>query len=1345
MTKRIAHFGAFDHDSYGDLLFPWITEHFLGSEYEVIHVAPSNTPTPWPDAKTCISVQQAMKRNDWDGILVGGGDIIQAGGDWNPQKWQTDSVLALTAMPSLWIGASFLAAKLNIPLAWNAPGVPVQPKPEFIQAIRLALRAADYISVRDHRSKEILAAHTIANIQVIPDSAVMIDDLWPKPRSIERSSPFCIAPSLADLQTRSQDISAALTILREQDASGTMISALPLMAWERDDHAFHRIIASLGKDIDIRPRSITLQSCAHVLAGSRGYIGNSLHGFITASSYGVPAVLVIPSNVSTPQKHIGFIIATGQNPSHYVTDSWRAAVTLLGKHHKLESRRHIRDEQYRHWQTIKQALQALPNPKVPVWEEIVAENAAQGMTTTLLGVLPNTLLGKYCQTRSLCNELSRQNDVHEQYSVAQGIQIAELNKSIVDRDAQIAGLHQVIADHDTRIIDLSQTVANRAAQIADLHQAVADRDTRIGGLSQTVANRDAQIADLHQAIADRDTRIGGLKQTIANCDEQITVLNRTVVDHKEQIIHNRTNITRLEAELFRLSTVLHNTVNSRSWLLTRPYRLAGTLAKAVYNFTLVYCSGLFDPEYYLHNNPDVARAGVPALWHFMRHGAKEGRNPSPLFDISFYLRTNPDVAAVGINPLVHYLRFGKKEGRQPLPQPATEPANKRDTIRRSEAPALIPEDIRVQCSDQPTVSVIIPVHNQIDLALQCLASLASVSDKTTKEVIVIDDASTDRTATRLTAVGGIRYIRNEHNHGFLRTCNKAASRAKGNFILLLNSDTTVAPDAIDALVSVMSSRPDAGAVGSKLVFPDGTLQEAGGIIWRDASAWNYGRGADPSLPEYNYVKEVDYCSGASLLVRRSAFETIGGFDEAYAPAYCEDSDLCFKLRESGMKVYYQPLSVVVHQEGASCGRDTTQGIKSCQIRNQERLRKKWASVLEHQHATEGSNTFLARDRSSQRPCILVIDHYTPHYDRDAGSRTVFAHLTFFVRQGFNVKFIGDNFCAIQPYISTLQQMGIEVLDGPWYANHWNDWLRDNGSYIHYVLVNRPHIAAKYIEAVRKHSSAKLLFYGHDIHFLRFQREYECAQRAHLLKVIEEYRALELCIWNKVDVVYYPSPVERDIVKRLAPNATARVLPPYVYEDRHINAPPADSPQRHGLLFVGGFAHSPNEDGILWFCLKILPLVRTRLQDIVLTIAGSNPSPAILKLECPHIRVLGTVTDQQLASCYHTARIVVVPLRFGAGIKGKVVESMYYGTPIVTTSVGAEGLRNADGAVLLADTPEMFAQEVIRLYDNKELALSLAHAGQSYVQTHFSPANLAATFAEDIRSLALTATNGVPVA
>ena len=214
--------------------------------------------------------------------------------------------------------------------------------------------------------------------------------------------------------------------------------------------------------------------------------------------------------------------------------------------------------------------------------------------------------------------------------------------------------------------------------------------------------------------------------------------------------------------------------------------------------------------------------------------------------------------------------------------------------------------------EHPTVSIVIPVYNQIHYTYACLLSILENTKDVTYEIIIADDVSTDATKELSLYAENLVICRNKTNQGFLRNCNQAAKAARGKYVMFLNNDTQVTPGWLSSLVNLIESDPTIGMVGSKLVYPDGRLQEAGGIIWSDGSGWNYGRLDDPEKPEYNYVKDVDYISGAAILLSTDLWKQIGGFDELFAPAYCEDSDLAFEVRKAGYRVVYQPLSKVIH-------------------------------------------------------------------------------------------------------------------------------------------------------------------------------------------------------------------------------------------------------------------------------------------------------------------------------------------------------------------------------------------------------------------------------------------------
>ncbi len=245
-------------------------------------------------------------------------------------------------------------------------------------------------------------------------------------------------------------------------------------------------------------------------------------------------------------------------------------------------------------------------------------------------------------------------------------------------------------------------------------------------------------------------------------------------------------------------------------------------------------------------------------------------------------------------------------------------------------------------------SIIIPAHNHCEYTFRCLQSVLANTDGITYEVIVIDNGSSDGTEEALAKSENIRVLRNRSNAGYLLACNQGAETALGKYLVFLNNDTEPLPGWLRGLVGLADTDETIGAVGAKLIYPDGTLQEAGGMIFSDGRGWNFGRGDDPNKDIYNVLCEVDYCCGACLLVRKHLFAALGGFDMRYAPAYYEETDLCFAIRKMGYKVLYNPNVNVIHHGSVTSGMDNSVGMKKYIVTNRKKFVEKWKVELMYQ-------------------------------------------------------------------------------------------------------------------------------------------------------------------------------------------------------------------------------------------------------------------------------------------------------------------------------------------------------------------------------------------------------------
>ena len=653
--------------------------------------------------------------------------------------------------------------------------------------------------------------------------------------------------------------------------------------------------------------------------------------------------------------------------------------------------------------------------------------------------------------------------------------------------------------------------------------------------------------------------------------------------------------------------------------------------------------------------------------------------------------------------------------------------------------------IRRRIADQPVVekpevSIIIPVYNNLIYTLTSMLSILQNGSRYSYEILIGDDRSTDATETVIERLGPVvRNIRQASNKGFLGNCNATAAVARGRVLVFLNNDTVTLPNWLDNLVEILE-QPNVGMSGSKLLNGNGSLQEAGGIFWKDGSAWNFGRDQDPRAPEFNYVKDVDYCSGASIALRRDLWREVEGFDRLFTPAYCEDADLAFRVRAAGLRCVYHPHSEVIHHEGRSHGTDTAVGIKAYQVINQQKLRVRWSHVLQREHFADGEELFVARDRSHAKPHILIIDHYVPQWDRDAGSRSMFHIMRFLQGRGFQITFWPDNLNYDAPYVRKLQAMGVEVIYSAAYKDGLERWVSANRAWVKYILCSRPHITQRYLEQIRRATDRPVFYYGHDLHWRRLARQYDVSRDAKLLEDIEAMRKLEENIFARVDGIIYPSKEERDEVAAIAGARTPVIeMPAWCFGDAELAAAEArlsasQQRDRTHLLFVGGFSHAPNVDALMWFVGAILPKVLRQDTRFRLSIVGSNMPDAIRNLASPGIAVLGALSDEELSGLYAVCGMVVVPLRYGAGVKGKVIEAFARGAPVVTTPTGVQGVPNADAMAFVGETEDAFASAILAAAWDRELAVRKARAALQFVRHRYSDRSIARALAPIIPEL-----------
>lgn len=820
-------------------------------------------------------------------------------------------------------------------------------------------------------------------------------------------------------------------------------------------------------------------------------------------------------------------------------------------------------------------------------------------------------------------------------------------------------LEQVHKQHAAAVTEHAATLARAAndytaalTQAAEEHAAVLARsaaaEAHAVALAHEVGVRDAEIARLKQIESSRNYELRQIKASAA---------------------------FKIGSRFIRIATVMPGIRHFRRagiaayWLLS--FQLAQKLRERRER-RLISESGYFDDQWYLFAYPDVSNGDLDALTHFLRSGAREGRDPGPRFSTAVYRANHPDLQ-IGQNALLHAIQTDQVKSGRPVSQ-----------SQALLADPLPLDAIRIEPVTDPKVLLVIDARaGATDLAAQLSALLKDKALGVCEVVILVEEG--DRAA-----VTGVE--RHLCRGSIVEALNLLARSTSADVIVYNPAFAIMTPGSVASLAETLLAKARVAIVGPKLVDLESCEVISAGMNFVDGSLQPCGAGADVEDYRYSSLADVDYVPSCTLAVNRTAFLDAGGLTETISGLEAAVGDLTNRLKQNGWQIKCQRQAVAVVDLATSPLPEIQSDI-----------------------------SIKASDGSSLKPKILFIDAFTPTPDQDSGSNDIVNFMKIFIDFGYQVTFMPAlSLASAGRYTDGLRAEGVICVSSPVFVMA-ERYLQEHAAEFNVIFAYRGSIAARFVDLVRRVApNTKFVFDTVDLHFLREERQAEIEKSNQKLVEAQRTKQIEIGVMRKADRTIVLSKVEQEIATRLVPNAAISLIPIV----REVPGRLAPREERSSVLFIGGFAHFPNVDAILWFVSNVWPIVRCRLPHARLKIVGSQITPDIAALENAEagVEVLGFV--ENVEPLMASSLMSVAPLRYGAGVKGKVVSSLCYGLPCVATSVAVEGMGIGEhDGVIVADDPERIADGIVALHQQADLWSLLSDGGVSFAHANFSVARI----------------------
>ncbi len=635
--------------------------------------------------------------------------------------------------------------------------------------------------------------------------------------------------------------------------------------------------------------------------------------------------------------------------------------------------------------------------------------------------------------------------------------------------------------------------------------------------------------------------------------------------------------------------------------------------------------------------------------------------------------------------------------------------------------------------EHPKVAIILILYNKAELTYLCLESLIANCNEAAAELIIIDNMSTDATDELLNRIEHCRIVKNKENIGFLRACNQAASLVRAKNILFLNNDTIVHTGSLQQALLTLESDASIGAVGARIILTDGSLQEAGNVMWNDGTCHSYGRGCHPEAGEFMFQRPTDYCSGAFLLTRTKIFQDMGGFDAQFAPAYYEETDYCLTLQQRGFKIIYEPRASITHFEFGSSELSTF--AVDMMNQNRRKLTAKHSSFLKEKPLPSKANFSNRSPQELLRPKLLYIDDAPPSSCLGAG----------FPRSLEILKILSQHYdITIFPTVSA--DLGwheiyreiprnIEIIKNA-VLPKLRPFLKDRKGFYQTIWISRPHNMAflvDYCLPFIDRNAIKIVYDAEAVFEERTTLERDILGKASK-PLYKSKKFTEKQLANHADIV---SAVSRKDLLTIRSSGPGFVIGHDL--ENHFTTKTFED--RSDIVFLGSIhGHpTPNSDALFWFLDEVMPQIKKQRPESKLHVVGFNrlKDEKVFAPYRSQVEFHGRVKD--LHQCLDQFRLMVIPTRYAAGIPQKAYDACAIGLPCVVTDLIREQMSWQDGVHCLSapvNDSIKFAEQCILGLKNREIWQKLRHGLENFIteSKHHSIGQQTTHLVESLKSL-----------